>query len=620
MQLKGVHSSAACVRSPSCLDLSRSLDLVAYAANHSVALVSLNNIERGVFSFLHGHTKKITALKFLKSGSSHAQSDIGFITTSADSTARIWTPTSDPSTWNSITLQGHSDTVTCVGVARGRDLGSDDVCWIVTGSVDATLRIWKFTKSTNSVECAQIIKLTGLPLSLAITFLPNSYIPVILAGLSNSKLTLYIYNITKSGFIQSLALPGHTDWITSIDVATFTSTPDSRNLGFDDGDLLISTGSQDKFIRIWKISDVTKSQTVPANQESNGSGGLTQELLDSLLDAEGKEGGVQLSTKAHLVSVNTSDDEIRNYTVMFDALLLGHEDWVHSVHFQPAFINEGEKTYTQPLQLLSASADKSLLIWTPDTENNGVWNTLVRLGEIGGTNTLGFMGASFAPNESEVEATWFVAYGYNGAVSVWKEKKEEKEKEGWIYIPKFEPKVGLSGHFEGVENLEWDPSGEYLLTVSLDQTARIIAPWRRQKDGNVVITWHEICRPQIHGYDIHCVAFVNKYMYVCGSDEKVLRVFQAPQNFLKSLENLTGQKEEQIADLPIAATVPALGLSNKTVNMDDLKNAGEAHDFRNLASYTTAVSTPAAVLEAIKQPPFEAHLLQNTLWPEINKL
>lgn len=35
------------------------------------------------------------------------------------------------------------------------------------------------------------------------------------------------------------------------------------------------------------------------------------------------------------------------------------------------------------------------------------------------------------------------------------------------------------------------------------------------------MTWHEISRPQIHGYDINCISFVNKWRYVSGSDEKV---------------------------------------------------------------------------------------------------
>lgn len=41
----------------------------------------------------------------------------------------------------------------------------------------------------------------------------------------------------------------------------------------------------------------------------------------------------------------------------------------------------------------------------------------------------------------------------------------------------WKPGVVIGGHFDSVEDLIWDPSGEFVVTVSTDQTARLHAPW-----------------------------------------------------------------------------------------------------------------------------------------------
>ena len=77
----------------------------------------------------------------------------------------------------------------------------------------------------------------------------------------------------------------------------------------------------------------------------------------------------------------------------------------------------------------------------------------------------------------------------------------------------------MSGH-GAVEDVAWDPSGRFVASVSVDQTARVFGHWRR--DG-VATTWHELARPQVHGYDMTCIAYINPYTYISGADEKVGR-------------------------------------------------------------------------------------------------
>lgn len=52
------------------------------------------------------------------------------------------------------------------------------------------------------------------------------------------------------------------------------------------------------------------------------------------------------------------------------------------------------------------------------------------------------------------------------------------------------------------------------------------------------MSWHEVGRPQVHGYDLVGVVSLDPLRLVSVADEKVARVFQAPQGFVKTLREL----------------------------------------------------------------------------------
>ena len=54
------------------------------------------------------------------------------------------------------------------------------------------------------------------------------------------------------------------------------------------------------------------------------------------------------------------------------------------------------------------------------------------------------------------------------------------------------------------------------------------------------VSWYEIARPQVHGYAMQCLVMVHRYRYVSGADEKVIRVFDAPNNFIDNFCNICG--------------------------------------------------------------------------------
>jgi elongator complex protein 2 len=78
-----------------------------------------------------------------------------------------------------------------------------------------------------------------------------------------------------------VSLQGHTDWIRSIQIVTFTGTKENQPWTdqFNDGDLVVATSSQDKYIRLWKVSDIVE-KSKNENKDS------TLDMMEALQGAE----------------------------------------------------------------------------------------------------------------------------------------------------------------------------------------------------------------------------------------------------------------------------------------------------------------------------------------------
>lgn len=212
-------------------------------------------------------------------------------------------------------------------------------------------------------------------------------------------------------------LIGHEDWIRDIDVCQPMQNQ-----------LLIASSSQDNYIRLWKLeSNVLKNRDEISTKflfESNIVIEQEPNQIDKLNEDEDEENSItksekneeELKLKSSLFTIHcTKLDSFIQYSINLESVLLGHEDWIYTVKFHPKMPNG------QPLTLISASMDKTLVVWTYN-QANSVWIDVARAGDIGG-NTLGFYGATFDPTSK-----YIIAHGYQGALHLWKRNQEEPAK------------------------------------------------------------------------------------------------------------------------------------------------------------------------------------------------
>ena len=358
-------------------------------------------------------------------------------------------------------------------------------------------------------------------------------------------------------------------WTVSEPVIAY-STDDSRvSMGFFDGDSfsqLLSLSGHEDWSRSLDYIFTPNNSLLLASASQDGF-----VRVWTIVEAESKGNNHEMGDK--LFSIKSA-----HFTVSLETVLAGHEGPVYCVKF----VNDRN--------IITASLDKTLIVWSIGEDD--VWFETSRVGEVGGNN-MGFMGCTF-PNRQQL--TTFAGYSHNGAVHIWV-KNDQRDV--------FEAAAGFSGHRDHVTDISWEPTGKYLLSVSCDETTRLHAKCTSSRGQ----TWHEISRPQIHGYEINCLAAVDGTSFVSGADEKVLRVFQATKSFINAFRDLTGVTGElessiPVDKLPLGSCVPALGLTNRAVYEND----------------RCELSQGSGDDDHWTGPPTEETLMQSTLWPEIHKL
>ena len=526
---------------------------LAYGADQNVGLWRpLNDENRGVHQILQGHSDTVTAIAFSKS-----VTGTYLISGAANGELIIWNLCQDSTLHQLVNKnQAHEGTINTIAAFNGFP-------YLITGGADGLIKVWMTDDSNLHLHATIKPKPRFIPLALVLGAFPDTPADegffIAAAGTRND---IHVYVVRGSSAILSCSLTGHEGWIRSLAIRPSES-----------GYLLAST-SADKYIRLWKFSrGDTKTQTNDRTDRDIA--------------------GLEPALTAKVKSVGIGD---KKYSITFEALLLGHEDWVYSADWQD---NAEEK-------LLTTSADGTLAIWEPDP-TSGIWVSETRLGEISGhkgaTTATGSSGGYWTGKW--IGKSTVISLGRTGSWRMW---KYDEHNYFW------ELKPGIGGHTNAANGLCWSPMGEYLLSTSSDQTTRLHAEWR--KDGKR--TWHEFSRCQIHGYDCNVVSCISSHQFASGADEKLLRVFNEPKELAEALHRLCEIEPPKDATLPETAAIPVLGLSNKEMGEpDDIIEAGPR---KGDEDYAAAQAMAGISIRGISEPPTEDLLSRHTLWPEHEKL
>ena len=514
--------------------------------------------EQRISLLLCGHDDLVNAVKFYPTSTQQPQI---LLSGSVDKSIRIW-KLSKSAPENIIVLHEHQASINCLAVCPEANI-------FTSGSADTTIKVWRLDIEAGNI-CVKLLQTIEarprfFPLTLALHSLGNSGDIILAVGGTKSIVQVHISS-ENAPFEHQATLSGHEGWIRSVSISRETSALESP--------LLLASASQDKYIRLWRIC-VDKHST--ATQQNN----LIGVFEESLSNKRHKLKGLHAS-----------------YLLTFEALLLGHEDWIYTTSWH---LN-GSK-----LRLLSASADNSVTIWEPE-ESSGIWVCTTRLGEIsaqkGSTTATGSTGGFWIGIWSADGETIF-SLGRTGSWRVWHYNN---------FSDRWTQRIGISGHTKSITDIAWSKDGSYLLTTSSDQTTRLHAEWGR----GLRTSWHEMARPQIHGYDLNCIDSVGQTQFISGADEKLLRVFDEPRTTAELLHDLCSIQIPHKQELPDAANIPVLGLSNKTVNSSNI--AGPATDADLDVELKSDSDLRTNSQETAHHPPTEDQLARHTLWPEREKL
>jgi len=127
------------------------------------------------------------------------------------------------------TFRDHTGAVNCLAVSSQL---------LATGASDGSVNIYSLETEYKLLQTIRILRF--YPLTLALHSTPDCILLAI--GGSSSHIHLYVSSPKEISFQPVAHLKGHEDWVRGL---SFTSS---------ENDVLLATASQDRYIRLWKIT------------------------------------------------------------------------------------------------------------------------------------------------------------------------------------------------------------------------------------------------------------------------------------------------------------------------------------------------------------------------------
>ena len=327
-----------------------------YCSHHSVVVYSL--AQRRVLETLSGHADAVRCLAVCSGGEDGVLQEGGsstlddgscrLLSGSADATLRVWARRSGGSA-----LSAAEPQFRCLAVLRGHSaaLEAVDVCLLplqprplyvaVSAAQDGCLRLWSGAQAQQGEEeewcCLQLLPAACLPLCLALTALNSGLLALAVGGV-DGRVALFLSSSPQPPFrlLPAASLTGHGDWVRGLSWCRLREDEPTGQPAAESG-----TPQQPQpqcASSSFLLASASQDRSVRVWSCSwQRRGRAGDEREETSEEREARQlEGREEQRQLSPPSASALDSGQWQCSVALDSLLQGHDDWVTAVSFGSA--------------------------------------------------------------------------------------------------------------------------------------------------------------------------------------------------------------------------------------------------------------------------------------------